>query len=596
MPPIGYLNSTQIATRNAISVENNPRGTPKAPPGSGLNSIHGPSSSRVYANLAHELGMAPTIMGRSISPGRNLGSLLRLPGKGLRELGNAIQGGNQHYSTSESKFRYATGGFFKSIGNVLSGAAGLVGGAAVYAEHKVSDFGGFALRMVGAGFLGTASLAAYGVGKLAGNTSVGESGFRTAKEWILNSPMLSRRTELDVTVAVAKEFSQDLEFAAGKDDRKLYLKQEDLPPGIESRFKFGALDQVKDQYGVSSDVPVISTGGWTKLTVHPSWGEPLNAKNPDQPRTLYLNFKGSNFSGGWGRDTGMQGLANARTDAAQALGIPDGAFREARDIAQMFVDQYKGTNVTVCLVGHSMGGALAQYAGIAASTPENPVRVTCFNSAGLHPHLLEKLGAEKINISDVTHFTNTPNPDELLPGSGDTMQFVDGKNTLLVPTLKVGVMYRVPISKFDHGMEPISAHFEAIKKDPKALAYDYATQAVNAQVGMASGVNDANKALQTNLSLLAQSPHSEEACKKLSDEDKQTLIDALEASLEAANPDGPQIKGLLSAVQRQLWGPELFATVSQHERRYLIKQRLDWMRQNPGLDLPPEIRDMFNPK
>lgn len=465
MPPIqNSVSSHNVAIRGQSAIANRPEAMPKGLRGSGLNSIHGQSGSRVRANLSHELGMAPTIMGRSISPGRALGFVLRLPGRGLRYLGNAAQGSNQRYSTSENKARYIGGGILKTLGNGWNGAAGLIGGAVVYAEHKVSDFGGFALRVVGAGLLGAASLAAYGAGKLVDNTSLGESGFRTAKELVLNSPLLSRRTELDVTVAVAKEFATDLDRASGvkNDDSKLHLKSSDLPPGLTDRFKFGKLEDVKNEYGIiKSDMPVISTGGWSKVTIQPSWEKPTDLRNPDQPRTLYLNFQGSNFSSGWGRDTGMQGLANARTDAAQGLGIADSAFREARDITKMFVDHYKDSNVTVCLVGHSMGGALAQFAGIAASTPEKPVRVTCFNSAGLHPHLLEKLGADKINISNVTHFTNTASPGKLL--SGDGMQFVDGKNTPLVPTLKVGVMYRVPITNFSHGMEPISDHFKAVR-------------------------------------------------------------------------------------------------------------------------------------
>jgi hypothetical protein len=474
MPPIGNsIASQHIATRSQSEIASKPETAAKGLRGSGLNSIHGQSGGRVRANLSHELGMAPTIMGRSISPGRALGFVLRVPGRLLRASGNAIQGSNQRYSTSENKARYLTGGIFKSIGNVLNGAAGFAGGAVVYAEHKVSDFGGFALRLVGAGLLGTASLAAYGAGKLVGNTSLGESGLRAAKDLVLNSPLLSRRTELDVTVAVAKEFAADLACANNQNynTTSLHLETKDLPPGITDRFKFGA--RIENTGTGIDDMPVISTGGWTKLTVLPSWGEPLNAKNPDQPRTLYLNFQGSNFSRdgkGWHTDTGLQGLANLRTDVAQGLGIPDGAFRTARDIAKMFVDHYKDNpNVTVRLVGHSMGGALAQYAGIAASTPEKPVRVTCFNSAGLHPHLLEKLGADKIDCSNVTHFTNTGKitntvKSKYFPSGGDSMQFVDGRNNPLVPTLKVGVLYKVPISGYDHDMGPIAKHFAATGK------------------------------------------------------------------------------------------------------------------------------------
>ena len=432
-------------------------GDPLATPG--LNSIRGQSADRTKGNLAHELGMIPTLKGVRLSPGRAIAAILRLPGRCFRALGNAIQGPNQHFSASESKSRYFAGGFFKTIGNVLGATAGLVGGALVYAEHKVSDLGGFALRLAGASVLGILAVGAYGVGSVFGNTTLGARGLEAARDLVLNAPIISRRTEHPVTADVAAEFKQDLAAAMGQDvPRGRYLATNDVPTGVKERFKF-APSTVVDQFGIGSDMPLITTGGWTKLTIKPSWNEAFSAQEPNKPRILYLNFHGSNLSsGGQGfkTATGLQGLANLRTDMAQALGIPDGAFREARDIAKMFVDHYADNPlVTVRLVGHSMGGALAQFSGIAVSTADKPVRVTCFNSAGLHPHLLEKLGAEKINNSDVTHFIN----------SGDPMRWADGKNAPFVPSLNVGVHYKVPSGSADHGMAPIEEHFENLAQN-----------------------------------------------------------------------------------------------------------------------------------
>lgn len=68
-----------------------------------------------------------------------------------------------------------------------------------------------------------------------------------------------------------------------------------------------------------------------------------------------------------------------------------------------FVDKHGKDNVEV--TGHSLGGGLAQYAGIKHGT-----KVTAFNSMGLHVHLRDRLGADKLDRANVTHVNSSGDP------------------------------------------------------------------------------------------------------------------------------------------------------------------------------------------
>jgi hypothetical protein len=402
------------------------------------------ATPRVHANLASQLNMAPTTKsGRSISPGLALAYVLRAPGKGLRRLGLNIQGThNQRFSTAESKARYFSGGIFKTIGNFLGGTAGLVGGVIVKTEHAIRDYGGFALRLAGAGLLGGAGVAKLAAGHLAQSDQLQQSGLNmlhSAKVLVTDAPLMLRNVEQSIDVSVAKKYLADVQ--AVHNDTGRPLRDAEFPVELIS-IKGGHQIQKNEMTGES----VIRTGGWSDVTITPSWSKDSKiSPDPSQPKTLYLNFQGTNFTGL--RHGEAQGLKNIRTDLVQALGVPDTAFREARDVVKAFAEKYKDQpNVSIRIVGHSMGGALAQFAGLAASTPDKPIHVTCFNSMGLHPHLLEKLGGDRINDYgvNVIHFSNKD----------------DGlKQVLALAGLKVGVQYQVPAS--GHGSEAIQQYLSS---------------------------------------------------------------------------------------------------------------------------------------
>jgi len=117
---------------------------------------------------------------------------------------------------------------------------------------------------------------------------------------------------------------------------------------------------------------------------------------------------------------GSETCGNIKTIVTENLGIVDSAFQDAHKLVAAFVDKYPGK---VELVGFSMGGGLAQYAGIGngnekmggaltpfASSTNGVEKITVFNSMGLHVSLRNELGS-KIASAAVTHVNS--DDDEL---------------------------------------------------------------------------------------------------------------------------------------------------------------------------------------
>lgn len=99
----------------------------------------------------------------------------------------------------------------------------------------------------------------------------------------------------------------------------------------------------------------------------------------------------------WERDSSVSisffGARHVRslvcTGLLSALGYADDTFMQARELVRDIARENGGrTQVT----GYCLGGALAQYAGVAADVP-----VTCFNSMGLSSRLADEL----IDVEDI---------------------------------------------------------------------------------------------------------------------------------------------------------------------------------------------------
>ena len=177
--------------------------------------------------------------------------------------------------------------------------------------------------------------------------------------------------------------------------------------------------------GKSENDPFILTGdAWSALKV-------AVYKRGD---TMVLSFVGTQPA---------KRPGTLKSEAGAALGIKDRAFQDADRLVKAFAQQYGGK---VEVLGHSLGGGLAQYAGI-----KHGLKVTAFNSMGLHVGLRDRL-AHKLDDANVTH-VNT---------SGDPLsQKVEHGVFGLDASSQVGKRYVIEHSG-GHRMEAVTAGLDAL--------------------------------------------------------------------------------------------------------------------------------------
>lgn len=392
----------------------------------GLNRIQGqrPDSNGTFKNL----GFHYTSWGTNHS----LGSLTTTALKWLtlstpaRAVGEAIQGGR------DSGLRYWAGAAVKGLANITGGVAGIAGGAVSVAETVVSNLGGTTLRLLGSiglGFIG-------GGAKLAGllNQSADKAGDQLLSKAAALAGGISFLTKGEQTplgtegaAAVlphalmarigATTRAHELSLPAGYS----YASQADIPPGVLSREGGGTGEFGKLRYekGMLSGV---GAERWSALKV--------NVFNGPEGQ-IFLSFVGT--------EPGRP--ATFKSDAAQMIGIEDSAFQDAARLVAGFKAHYPGAG-QVQLIGHSLGGALATFAGIKHEVP-----VTGFNSAGLHINLRNTLGADAIDRAgaNIRHF-NT--------GSDVLSQTLENRRFGLDASSQVGQRFLIPGSG-GHKMEPL---------------------------------------------------------------------------------------------------------------------------------------------
>ena len=92
---------------------------------------------------------------------------------------------------------------------------------------------------------------------------------------------------------------------------------------------------------------------------------------------VYIGFRGS------------ASLANFVTDFHQLLFGPDISYFLAVGIVAKVYEDLKGSECNIHVVGHSLGGGLAQYS--AAAVDDKSVDAVCYNSAGLAEKALDTL-------------------------------------------------------------------------------------------------------------------------------------------------------------------------------------------------------------
>ena len=315
-----------------------------------------------------------------------------------RWVGAKIQGGH------DSGARYWVGALVKGLANITSGIAGLVGGTVSWGEGVVSNLGGATLRL------------------LSGQPS--------------NISFLNKGKQQHLPPELAKSvLPQALMASRAYDDAGDFQIPPDFMPFDKSMIPPSLLS--KEQGGTGKmglmkfESGRLTGDSWSAMKV----GVFTGPKNE-----IYLAFAGTEP---------IHRAGTLKSDVVQVFGIKDTAFHDAVKVVKAFKDAHPGREIH--LVGHSLGGALASYAGI-----KNDVPVTAFNSAGLSLGLRNDLGADAIDKAQVNHFNTSNDP---------LSQKAEGRRFGLTGSSQVGERYEISNSG-GHGIEDVFAGLKLVANLP----------------------------------------------------------------------------------------------------------------------------------
>ena len=307
------------------------------------------------------------------------------------QLGNAIQGGyDSQAPTTFGKARYWTGAAIKGLANITGSVCSLTSATVSTGVSLITNLGDVAQRLVKASVLGLAAGAEY----LLSSSNRANQRLEQARA-IITPSFIQRAQQEPLTLEGARAVNDAAKLARISGSSKY----REMP---ENHRHATIADIPKSVLAIRSD----NTGGnGSKLKLHIS-----HASAPQSPFYLKSDSWSALKVAVYKRDNttilsfvGTQPTkrpATLKSDLAGMLGIKDSAFKDA----ELLVSEFKKTHKNVEVIGHSLGGALAQYSGI-----KHGVKVTAFNSMGLHVHLRDRL-ADKLNSSDVTHVNTSSDP------------------------------------------------------------------------------------------------------------------------------------------------------------------------------------------
>ncbi|WP_395684889.1 hypothetical protein [Caenimonas koreensis] len=306
-------------------------------------------------------------------------------GRPLHKLGDLVQDGMGRGPG------YNAGCAIHGVANVIGGTVKLLASAVSTAEQSIHDLMDALVRVPAASTLAVAESVM--------PASIARACVQLGDDIVNSSAFMQRGTQVRLTADEAARVRVPAALAfvtscatpyAGPlpVDRMERAAVHELPQDILPRghaaYPNGTGKLAKFHY--DAEAGQLSGGPWAPLRVG------VYIDRHGGGTTYFLVFTGLNFPK-------QKGLLKSLV--AQGIGIADSAFEDADTLVRAFRHKCQAEGAALHLVGHSLGGAFAQYAGIG-----NNVQVTAFNSAGLSVHLRNKLGSRRIDEADVEHFNS----------------------------------------------------------------------------------------------------------------------------------------------------------------------------------------------
>ncbi len=408
-----------------------------------------PAAPATTADTARKAVDRYTTWGSRYSLGSVLNQTLRYLtlSEPARQFGNWVQHGH------DRGLQYAVGATIKGLATITGGASAVVASVVTVAETIVANVVGTALRLFGGGALAVAGAGAKLVGlaspsaNRAGDKIVGKAkglvtGIsmvnNTGKQQPIPPHMMQRAGNMALLARITGSTTADVR-ATKLPDGFSRAHRGIIPREILSLEGGGSGKATKLRFDEGTGL--LSGDSWSGLKV----GVFVEEDAQGNGIAYHLSFVGTQA----GRN------ATYKSDAAQSFfGIEDSAFHDADVVVKAFVARYGADKIK--LQGHSLGGGIAQWAGIRNSAGDHPVKVTCFNAAGLHINMRNRLGDSLIAKSDVEHF-NTARDFLSQKAEGGRSPFLGAQ---------VGRRYVIPESK-GHSLRH---HIEGLERLPAQAA------------------------------------------------------------------------------------------------------------------------------
>ncbi|MDK9431538.1 type VI secretion system tip protein TssI/VgrG, partial [Gallibacterium anatis] len=203
-------------------------------------------------------------------------------------------------------------------------------------------------------------------------------------------------------------------------------------------YKKGLSETFKQKY---PDVKIVSDKELLEMNI-----DPTLLIEPDSDFQANIYKKGDNYFLVY---RGTESLKDIKTDLDGSVGEMNLQFERATDLAKELRKNLPEGNSMV-IAGHSLGGELASIGALATGVP-----TYTYNSAGLHPKIIQELELDPINEKQITAFYTNKDALSLLQDNRVDAAKAVLASSVVMPKVYIGVELASNVG-FDHSITNIA--------------------------------------------------------------------------------------------------------------------------------------------
>lgn len=316
----------------------------------------------------------------------SLGTCLTLPFKLSKIpywIGTKIQGGHDKNSDiSGGKVRFWAGAPLKGIGNLISGVGDVTQASIDFTAMLLKNLGSTALHLLSIYVVGAVKdfcFPAEAKGAVSRLTSeVMSPGWAAkAKQTTITHQQAQKALPLAKLMCLSTfQAGDEIEYVGFRDGTSglpagySVATKEDIPSSILARRKGEQFTGADLNLHIDSrtGATLLHGDAWSSLGI----GIFKEDNKDGKPGKIILCFIGTN----------PKRPGTIKSDINLTLGIHDSVLDDADKVVKAFIKKNGADNVTI--VGHSLGGAIAQHVILNNTTKDQAIKGTVFNALGIH--------------------------------------------------------------------------------------------------------------------------------------------------------------------------------------------------------------------